>query len=238
MSDPAAVIAERVRRLGRLQTEPVRSPSGWKATGRFDGAFVRVPVKTRFLMTALAVGAFALPAATAQAQPVRDRLAAAARMMDFGRAEYDYIARVGPVGQAALQSSQVARSRAEDPRVRSFAESEVMEQETLSTILMEVSRDSGRPMPAPRPDPRMARELAMLERERGNRFDDAYTRMQLQGHQELLRIQDDYLRSGRNAHMRHIAMLARGQIMDHIKALEMLERRDERQDYRRDPYRR
>lgn len=189
-------------------------------------------MKSRLLVTALAVGAFAIPAASVQAQPLRDRLAAAARMADFGQAEYDYITRVGPLGQASLQSSQAARGQATDPWVRSFAENEVAEQETLSEILTEVGRQSGRPLPNPRPDPRTARELAMMQRERGDRFDEAYLRMQLQAHQELLRIQDDYLRTGRNMHMRHIAMLARGQITDHIRQIQLLERRDDRQDRR------
>lgn len=191
-------------------------------------------MKARLLVTALAVGAFAVPAVSVQAQPLRDRLAAAARMADFGQAEYDYMARVGPLGQAALQSSQYARSQASDPWVRSFAESEIAEQQTLAEILTELGRQSGRPLPQARPDPRTARELAMLQRERGERFDDAYLRMQREGHEELLRAQDEYLRTGRNMHVRHVAMLARGQINDHIRNLQMLERRDDRQDRRDD----
>jgi putative membrane protein len=169
---------------------------------------------------AVAATLIAVPA-TGAAQSQRSwSIPAAARGMDMGPAEQRYAMDTGMVGAVALQTSRIAQQRVNDPRLRSFTESEVMEQETLSRILMEHGQMSGRPLPPPAPDPRMAPMISDLERARpGLQFDRTYLRGQIQGHEQLLRIQDDYLRSGRNTHLRHVAMLARGQIMDHLKTL-------------------
>ena len=144
--------------------------------------------------------------------------------MTMGQDEMRYAADTGMTGAVALQTSQIALRKASDPRVRSFAQSEVMEQETISRILMENAQLAGQPMAPPRPDPRMAGMITELDRARGGpMFDAMYVRGQIQGHEQLLRIQEDYLRGGRNVHVRHVAMQARGQIMDHLKILRDLQ---------------
>ena len=165
----------------------------------------------------LSAGLAMLPAA-AMAQAPRGG------MMAFGSAEVQHANNTGAVGAVALQTSRLALDKASDAKVRSFAQSEVMEQETISRILMEHAQSLGQRLPPPTPDPRMAPMIAALQRApRGAAFDREYVRGQIQGHETLLRIQEDYLRSPQNMHQKHVAMLARGQIMDHLKALRDME---------------
>jgi predicted outer membrane protein len=119
------------------------------------------------------------------------------------------------VGGVALRGSQLARSRSASPLVRAFAEMEAREQTGLSQVLGEISGMMG----PPPPDPRMAAMEAQLARTSGPAFDRLYGVGQIEGHQQLLRIQEDYLRGGRNAHLRHVATLSRGQILDHLTLL-------------------
>jgi predicted outer membrane protein len=140
--------------------------------------------------------------------------------MDFGRAEQRYMMDTAMTGQVALRTSQSAQRKGQHELVRSFAQSEVMEQTTIADILRDMAREAGQPAPAMQPDPRMAAQITALERmPAGPMFDREYIRGQIQGHEQLLRVQEDYIRSGRNTHMKHIAMLARGQIADHLKVL-------------------
>jgi hypothetical protein len=53
----------------------------------------------------------------------------------------------------------------------------------------------------------------------GGTFDREYFDAQTQGHERLLRIQDDYLRSGRNLDSINVAKLARGMIKEHLQLL-------------------
>lgn len=126
-----------------------------------------------------------------------------------------YVADTLRVGGVALRSSQLARSRGRSPLVRAFAEMEVREQIGLSQVLGEISGLQG----PPPPDPRMAAVEAQLARAGGPAFDRLYGLSQIEGHQQLLRIQEDYLRGGRNPHLRHVATLSRGQILDHLTLL-------------------
>ena len=119
------------------------------------------------------------------------------------------------VGGVALRGSQLARSRGASPLVRAFAEMEAREQTGIAQVLSEISGVMG----PPPPDGRMAAMEAQLARASGPAFDRLYGLGQIEGHQQLLRIQDDYLRGGRNPHLRHVATLSRGQILDHLTLL-------------------
>ncbi|WP_247360704.1 MULTISPECIES: DUF4142 domain-containing protein [unclassified Bradyrhizobium] len=50
----------------------------------------------------------------------------------------------------------------------------------------------------------------------GKEFEAAYVRAQTEGHQKLLRIQEDYLASGKDPAHINVAKLARGQIKEHV----------------------
>jgi putative membrane protein len=120
--------------------------------------------------------------------------------------------RIGGVG---LRSSQMARTRSGNPLVRAFAEMEYREQVGLSSVLGDIS---GMRSPPP-PDARFAAAEAALQRAQGPQFDALFGRGQIEAHEVALRIQEDYLRGGRNQHLRHVATLARGQILDHLTLL-------------------
>jgi putative membrane protein len=58
----------------------------------------------------------------------------------------------------------------------------------------------------------------------GPAFDHDYVADQLDGHKELLKIQESYIASGRNRDQVNIAKLARGQIMEHIDLLQTIQK--------------
>ncbi len=103
--------------------------------------------------------------------------------------------------------------------MREFADFETAEQTTIAEILQEVT---GAPPPplsyAQRAD------LERLESPGGPAFEHEYVRLQLEGHRQLLAIQARYLTYGRVPSMRHVAMLARGQVLEHLRLLNDIER--------------
>ena len=140
--------------------------------------------------------------------------------MPMGPAERQHAMDTLAVGSVALETSRLARSRARNPLVREFAELEVEEQTTVSQIINEMT--GGLPPPPPSPSDR--RLLERLSAGRGPGFDRDYILGQVDGHQRLLTIQDRYLSAGRNPHQRHVAMLARGRINEHLRDLARLGR--------------
>lgn len=138
----------------------------------------------------------------------------------MGAPEQRHVIETALTGQVALRSSQLALQRTQNPGVRQFAQFEIEEQTGVATVLSEVSG-----MPPPPLDARRQAMLASLERvPPGPGFDRAYLEAQRMGHEELLRIQEEYLRSGRNMHNRHIAILASGRIREHLSDLSGLMR--------------
>ena len=167
--------------------------------------------------TTMLLGSLGLAAAPAAGQG--RRMGQMMQMMQMGPAERRHHMDTMMVGAVALETSRLAQTRAADPMVRRFADFEVEEQTTISEILNEMMRMP--PPPPPAADRRMMEQLASL---RGRDFDRMYLQGQLAGHQRLLQIQDTYLSQGRQPHHRHIAMLARGRIREHISDVENLQR--------------
>ena len=144
--------------------------------------------------------------------------AAFAQAMEaMGDAEQRHATDTLRVGSLALQSSQVAQRKASGAAVKKFAGFEVEEQTTIATIIKEMTG-----MAPPPPDAKATAVMTRLNAASGRAFDTAYITAQTDGHNELLQIQERYLSSGRNPHMRHIAMLARGRIMEHLADLASL----------------
>jgi predicted outer membrane protein len=158
-------------------------------------------------------GAVGLAAAPALAQP-----GYAPGAMPMGEPERRHAMETLLVGAVALETSRLALSRANRPLVRQFADFEAEESTTVAQIIGELTG-----MAPPPPPPAERRMIDRLARARGGAFDREYLIGQLAGHQRLLAIQDSYLASGRNRHHRHIAMLARGRIREHIRELQLLQ---------------
>lgn len=138
------------------------------------------------------------------------------RGMEMGGPERRHAIETLRVGGLALRTSRMAQQRARGPKVREFADFEVAEQTTIADI---IRRSTG--MGPPPPDPMAERTLARLDRlpNAGPVFEDEYVRVQTDGHQQLLAIQERYLAEGRDENMRNVAMLARGQIKEHLRLL-------------------
>ena len=153
----------------------------------------------------------------------------------MGAAETKHMQDTMRVGGLALLTSRVAQEKASDPLLHAFAKWETSEQEAIGSVLKSMQQMSqngqmaqafGKLQP-PSDDEVMAMlgdgEKQMLQQMQGmsgKDFDNAYLQGQLQGHQQLLQIQEDYLASGQNIHHVHVAQLARPTIQEHIEHLQ------------------
>jgi putative membrane protein len=133
------------------------------------------------------------------------------------------------VGSLSLAVSRVAGQKARFPKLKEFAQFETAEQETVADVLKSLQSPglvNGTIKPPSEAeleehlDP-TGREMLQKMRsvQAGAMFDRAYLDAQTDGHQQLLRIQDDYLRSGGNLDNINVAKLARGMIKEHLQML-------------------
>lgn len=158
---------------------------------------------------------------------------AAAGAMAMGDAEKQHAQRTMAAGAAALETSRIAAKKAEDDDVKLFATFEIREQEGIADVLKSVQDPStfGGTVKAPSDQEVMSHLDAkgqdmvkkMQAAKAGDDFDKDYVKGQLDGHRELLGIQQDYLKSGKNLIHVAVAKLASAHIQDHIKILEDLD---------------
>jgi putative membrane protein len=149
------------------------------------------------------------------------------------QAEIQHVQETLAAGTVALQTSNIALQKAQNPKVKQFAEFEREEQTTLADILRSMQEpnataSAGSAGAATAPEI-PADKAAIMQQLQGTAagadFDRMYVRGQLQGHQDLLRIQDRYLQSNsRNREHVAVARLSRGRIQEHIVELQDLQR--------------
>lgn len=120
------------------------------------------------------------------------------------------------IGSLALQQSQLALQRAKNARVRQFASFERNEQMTIAQVLTDTQ--------APEPmtlDQTSAGLLQALSSASDPQFDTTYVAQQIQGHTQLLQVQQAFLQGQGSmaSDTVHIAMLARTTIQMHLTML-------------------
>ena len=146
----------------------------------------------------------------------------------MGDAEMQHMRRTQTVGSLSLATSRIARKKAEDSDVKEFAEFEVAEQETIADILKSMQTGDVSGMVKPPAESEVDANLddkgkmmveKMGEAKAGAAFDREYVTAQIDGHKQLLQIQEDYLKAGRNPEAVAVAKLARGMIKEHLTLL-------------------
>jgi len=135
-------------------------------------------------------------------------------------------------GTVALQTSNFALSKAQNPRVKRFAEFEIGEQNTLADVLHSLAEptstaSTGAAQAASTAPVLSQQASAMMEKlsraQPGPSFDQDYVAGQVQGHQELLAIQERYLSSGStNRELVAIARMAQNTIREHLTLLQQI----------------
>jgi predicted outer membrane protein len=119
--------------------------------------------------------------------------------------------------------------------VKQFAEFEIGEQNNLTDILHSfadpaatASTTAGAQSSASTASELSQDDSAAMERlskaQGGAAFDRDYVSLQIQGHQRLLKLQENQLQRSGSREMTNIAKLAQGQIKEHLVMLELIQK--------------
>jgi putative membrane protein len=151
------------------------------------------------------------------------------------------------VGTVALATSRMALEKARDAHVRQFAQFEIAEQETVAAVLKAMQEpettastanagSNGQPTAAgtssrtadsngqPSLGPQGGPMVDKMQKLSGAEFDRQYIQAQLDGHRQLLQIQDAAIQSGAPREQLAFARMARTQVSEHIVLLQELQK--------------
>ena len=171
----------------------------------------------------------------------------------MGQGETQYLQQTLATGTVALQTSEIALQKAQNAKVKQFAGFERDEQTGIAEVLRSIqepmatasggaaaaaasgggsasaaaaggsARAAATAPEIPADKAKMMEELQQAKA--GAEFDRLYVQGQIQGHQELLQIQQRYLQTNSgNREMTNIAKLARGRIQEHIAHLQEIQK--------------
>ena len=191
----------------------------------------------RHLLAGIAGLSFASAAFAQTAQPQSSAQAGGAATVGtasgtqaFGQAEQRWLQQTMMVGSVALQTSEIALQKAEDEEVKQFAKFEADEQKGLAEVLRSMLEPAGTASPqsvagAAQPDQKHAVMIQKLQQAKaGDAFDKEFVKGQLDGHRELLQIQESFLQARpQSREAMNVAKLAAGRIREHIEMLEDLQ---------------
>jgi putative membrane protein len=156
----------------------------------------------------------------------------------MSQADMQHMQQTMQLGMVALESSRIAMNKVRNDDLKQFANFEVQEQTTLSEVLRSMmdpgataatgsaSNQSSQSGMAMQMDA-SARDMMqkMQNQQAGAEFDKMYLEAQLQGHRDLLQVQERYLQSNpQNREHMNVAKMARGHIREHIAMLEEMQK--------------
>jgi putative membrane protein len=147
---------------------------------------------------------------------------------DQGPAETKHMQDTMKAGSASLEMSRIAVQKARSPHVKQFAQFEVAEQETIAEILktMQGANVTTGQGAAPNAEAQAnldakskSTQQKLQSAKAGPEFDREYVMAQIDGHNDLLKIQETYISSGKVREEVNVAKLARGMIKEHLTLL-------------------
>ena len=156
----------------------------------------------------------------------------------MSQADMQHMQQTMQLGMVALESSRMAMNKVRNEDLKRFASFEVQEQTTLSEVLRSMmdpgataatgsagnqAAQSGMAMQMDASTRDMMQK--MQNQQAGAEFDKMYLEAQLQGHRDLLQVQERYLQSNpQNREHVNMAKMARGQISEHIVMLQEMQK--------------
>jgi predicted outer membrane protein len=142
--------------------------------------------------------------------------------------DQDFVRQAMAIGALTLRASRIGLAELKVPKLKVFANFEVAEQETFWPILRSLADPDFTRSAAP-PDTELERHLVPLARDildnlrrtdGGTAFARQYFLTQVNAHQQLLRLQEDYLRLGTNAHYILVVKLMDSMVREHLQLLD------------------
>jgi putative membrane protein len=137
--------------------------------------------------------------------------------------EKTHAEKTATIGTASLTMAKLALEKAHSAKVREFAKFEQDEQITVAAILKTMDPS----LTASNPPRDVGEAIDKLKNMRGSEFDREFVAAQVQGHEMLRSIQEDYLKQGKNQGTINATKLVLGMINEHLTLLSDLQRSKE-----------
>jgi putative membrane protein len=134
-----------------------------------------------------------------------------------------YVEKAAIADMFEVQSSQLALEKTKDPSLRKFAEHMVNDHSKSSSKLQDTLKTANITVAPPsKLDQAHQDKLAKLRSAAGDQFDRQYRELQIQGHQEALKLHADYSKNGGNEALKRFAAEITPVVQQHLNEIQAL----------------
>jgi len=136
----------------------------------------------------------------------------------------DYVRQTAMTDLFEIRAGELAREKATTPAIRSFAQRMINEHTASSKKLTKVVQSENANLAPPgRLDRQHWVLLSDLQRTSGTSFDRDYLKMQANGHQQALALQEDYSRNGEDPKLKQMASEETNVVKSHLDELKQID---------------
>ena len=178
------------------------------------------------LTTATAFAQQRAPAASQQKAPAADQQKAPAAAQHAAQhkapaAANRFAKQVAAANTFEIQSSQLAKDRAQSEDVRSFAQQMITDHTKAGEdFKLAVEAANVSPAPQEQPDARQKAKLSKLRNAQGSAFDKAYVAAQLKAHEQAVSLFKRYAKNGRSAPLKDFAARTLPTLEHHLEMIQ------------------
>jgi putative membrane protein len=149
-----------------------------------------------------------------------------ARLRLRGMSAETFAQKVATSDQFEIQSSQLALQKSQKDDVKRFAQTMIDDHTKTSEKLKETLKQANLPEPNPQLDGEHQALLTKLNKVDGAAFDRAYAKDQLKGHQQAVRLLENYSKRGDNDALKKFASDILPTIQHHLQMAQALNPRN------------
>jgi putative membrane protein len=136
----------------------------------------------------------------------------------------DFVNKAATSSLFEIESSKIALEKSQNPQVKAFAEQMIKDHEANSAKLQATIAESGASVTAPKTlDEAHQEKLDTLRETDADNFDDEYTQIQVDAHEDAVELFSDYSEDGDNEALKGFATSSLATLKQHHEKAEALD---------------
>lgn len=153
--------------------------------------------------------------AVPEAQPGKSAPMAASSTADLSKSDKSFIDKAAAGGLAEVQAAQLAEQKSQDAKVKEFAQQMITDHTANNQQLTTLAQQKGVTVPTALDD-KDQKDIDKLTKLDGKKFDKAYLKAQVKGHEDMLKLMQKEAKNGKDADLKSFADTTSAAVQKHL----------------------
>ena len=184
---------------------------------------IRIALATALLLASTGLAAAQTPppsatAPTAVPEATGGRMAspmASSSTAKLSKADEKFVEKAASGGMAEVQAAQLAQQKSQDAKVKEFAQQMITDHTANNQQLTTLAQQKGVTVPTALDD-KDQKDIDKLTKLDGKKFDKAYLKAQVKGHEDMLKLMQKEAKNGKDADLKSFADTTSAAVQKHL----------------------